>query len=165
MVSHLPAASALRRLLPYYRPYPRLLFGGLALVVVSSAIGAVVPWLLRIGIDDLGAGAPLRVIWTIAAGIGGTGCLALFAADAEVGRNQRGIQRALGKQAPRNADSRDAAHATLANGGRRIDVAIAMHGTRLSLAVTDRGAGLGGAMRGISVSSLAEKELLATRGW
>jgi ATP-binding cassette, subfamily B, multidrug efflux pump len=65
----MPAASALRRLVPYYRPYPRLLFGGLALVVVSSALGAVVPWLLRIGIDDLGAGAPLREIWTIAAGI------------------------------------------------------------------------------------------------
>ena len=65
----MPAASALRRLVPYYRPYPRLLWGGLALVVISSAIGAVVPWLLRIGIDDLGAGAPLREIWTIAAGI------------------------------------------------------------------------------------------------
>ena len=65
----MPAASALRRLVPYYRPYPRLLFGGLVLVVVSSALGAVVPWLLRIGIDDLGAGAPLREIWTIAAGI------------------------------------------------------------------------------------------------
>jgi ATP-binding cassette subfamily B protein len=65
----MPAASALRRLVPYYRPYPRLLFGGLVLVVVSSALGAVVPWLLRIGIDDLGAGAPLREVWTIAAGI------------------------------------------------------------------------------------------------
>ena len=65
----MPAASALRRLVPYYRPYPRLLFGGLALVVISSALGAVVPWLLRIGIDDLGAGAPLREIWTVAAGI------------------------------------------------------------------------------------------------
>src|SRR5215210_149946 len=65
----MPAASALRRLVPYYRPYPRLLFGGLALVVVSSALGAVVPWLLRIGIDDLRAGAPLREVWMIAAGI------------------------------------------------------------------------------------------------
>ena len=33
----MPAASALRRLVPYYRPYPRLLAGGLVLVVVSSA--------------------------------------------------------------------------------------------------------------------------------
>ncbi|HKH93068.1 MAG TPA: ABC transporter ATP-binding protein [Gemmatimonadaceae bacterium] len=65
----MPAASALRRLVPYYRPYPRLLFGGLALVIVSSALGAVVPWLLRMGIDDLRAGAPLREVWSIAAGI------------------------------------------------------------------------------------------------
>jgi ATP-binding cassette subfamily B protein len=75
VASHIPAASALRRLVPYYRPYPRLLFGGLALVVVSSALGAVVPWLLRIGIDDLGAGAPLREVWTIAAGIVGVALL------------------------------------------------------------------------------------------
>src|SRR3954471_12131562 len=67
----MPAASALRRLVPYYRPYPRLLAGGLALVVVSSAIGAVVPWLLRAGIDDLRAGIPATRIWTIAAAIVG----------------------------------------------------------------------------------------------
>jgi ATP-binding cassette subfamily B multidrug efflux pump len=67
----MPAASALRRLVPYYRPYPRLLVGGLALVVVSSAIGAVVPWLLRAGIDDLRAGIPATRIWTIAAAIVG----------------------------------------------------------------------------------------------
>ena len=67
----MPAASALRRLVPFYRPYPRLLVGGLALVVVSSAIGAVVPWLLRAGIDDLRAGIPATRIWTIAAAIVG----------------------------------------------------------------------------------------------
>jgi ATP-binding cassette, subfamily B, multidrug efflux pump len=67
----MPAASALRRLLPYYRPYPKLLVGGLALVVISSALGAVVPWLLRLGIDDLRAGTPLRDIWMIAGGIVG----------------------------------------------------------------------------------------------
>jgi ATP-binding cassette, subfamily B, multidrug efflux pump len=65
----MPAASALRRLVPYYRPYPRLLVGGLVLVVISSALGAVVPWLLRIGIDDLRAGTPLRDVWYIAAAI------------------------------------------------------------------------------------------------
>ena len=69
MASHQSAASALRRLIPYYRPYPTLLWGGLALVVISSALGAVVPWLLRIGIDDLRAGSPLHDIWSIAAGI------------------------------------------------------------------------------------------------
>jgi ATP-binding cassette subfamily B protein len=59
----------MRRLVPYYRPYPKLLAGGLALVVISSALGAVVPWLLRIGIDDLRAGTPLRGVWYIAGGI------------------------------------------------------------------------------------------------
>src|SRR3954469_11146082 len=67
----MPAVSALRRLVPYYRPYPRLLAGGLALVVVSSAIGAVVPWLLRAGIDDLRAGAPPQRVWLIAGAIVG----------------------------------------------------------------------------------------------
>jgi ATP-binding cassette, subfamily B, multidrug efflux pump len=67
----MPAASALRRLVPYYRPYPRLLGGGLVLVIISSAIGAVVPWLLRAGIDDLRAAAPASRIWTIAAAIVG----------------------------------------------------------------------------------------------
>ena len=65
----MPAASALRRLVPYYRPYPRLLVGGLVLIVISSAVSAVVPWLLRAGIDDLRAGAPTSRIWTIGGGI------------------------------------------------------------------------------------------------
>ena len=69
MASHVPAASSLRRLVPYYRPYPRLLIGGLALVVVSSALGSVVPWLLRAGIDDVRASAPASRIWTIGAEI------------------------------------------------------------------------------------------------
>ncbi len=46
-----------------------MLAGGLALVVASSALGAVVPWLLRAGIDDLRAGAPARQIHLAAAGI------------------------------------------------------------------------------------------------
>ena len=67
----MPAASAMRRLVPYYRPYYRMLANGLALVVISSAIGAAVPWLLRAGIDSLVQGAPLRKVTTIAAGIVG----------------------------------------------------------------------------------------------
>ncbi|MDB4883517.1 MAG: transporter transrane region [Gemmatimonadetes bacterium] len=67
----MPAASALRRLVPYYRPYPKLLAGGLTLVIASSALGAVVPWLLRAGIDDLRAGAKLQQVWLIAAAIVG----------------------------------------------------------------------------------------------
>ena len=56
----------------------------------------------------------------------------------------------------------NAAHATLANGGRRIDVAIGMDGTRLTLAVTDQGAGLDPAVRddiGLKVVSTKEHGL------
>jgi ATP-binding cassette subfamily B protein len=61
----------MRRLVPYYRPYRGMLLGGLALVVVSSALGAVVPWLLRSGIDALIARAPVQRVALIAAGIVG----------------------------------------------------------------------------------------------
>jgi len=46
-----------------------MLVTGLLLVVISSAIGAVVPWLLRAGIDSLLAAAPLRRVMTVSAGI------------------------------------------------------------------------------------------------
>jgi ATP-binding cassette subfamily B protein len=61
--------STLRRLVPYYRPYVRILAGGLVLVVLSSALGAVVPWLLRAGIDALKAREPARQVLLVAAGI------------------------------------------------------------------------------------------------
>jgi two-component system sensor histidine kinase RegB len=51
------------------------------------------------------------------------------------------VAEATIEQAIRNVLD-NAAHATLANGAARIDVAIELRGTRLSLAVTDRGAGL-----------------------
>lgn len=56
----------------------------------------------------------------------------------------------------------NAAQATLANGGRRIDVAVALRGTRLLLAVTDSGAGLDPAVRddvGLRVTSTKEHGL------
>jgi two-component system sensor histidine kinase RegB len=56
----------------------------------------------------------------------------------------------------------NAAHATLANGGKRIDVAIAIRGTRLTLAVKDQGAGLDPAVRddiGFKVVSTKEHGL------
>lgn len=71
MARNLPAAAALRRLVPYYRPYRRMLATGLIVVVLSSAIGSIVPWLLRAGIDSLHQGAPMRRIMWIAAGIVG----------------------------------------------------------------------------------------------
>jgi ATP-binding cassette, subfamily B, multidrug efflux pump len=63
--------AALRRLVPYYRPYVRMLVSGLALVIASSALGAVIPWLLRAGVDALNTHQPLRQVALIGAGITG----------------------------------------------------------------------------------------------
>ena len=43
----------LRTLLPYFRPYRRGIFLGLALVVVSNLFALAVPWLLKAAIDAL----------------------------------------------------------------------------------------------------------------
>jgi ATP-binding cassette subfamily B protein len=56
----------LRRLLPFLRPYRRRLTLGLVLVVVSAAVGAVVPWVLRAAVDGLRAGAPPGRAWALA---------------------------------------------------------------------------------------------------
>ena len=56
----------LRRLLPYYTPYRTELFGGLVLVVVSTAITSVIPWILRVAIDGVRGGAPIRSTMTLA---------------------------------------------------------------------------------------------------
>ncbi len=69
MAQRLPAIAALRRLVPFYRPYRKMLLSGLILVIISSGIGAVVPWLLRAGIDSLQAGAERRRMLLIAGGI------------------------------------------------------------------------------------------------
>lgn len=57
------ALTALRRLLPYYRPYRRNVAIGLTLVVVSSALASVVPLFLRRALDGIRADVPLRNIW------------------------------------------------------------------------------------------------------
>ncbi len=54
-----PSMKQLRRLLPYFSPYRGRLAVGLVLVVVSTAISSVGPWLLSIGIDSMGRGASL----------------------------------------------------------------------------------------------------------
>lgn len=46
-----------------------MLAAGLALVIVSSALGAVVPWLLRAAVDALNARAPVRQITLLGAAI------------------------------------------------------------------------------------------------
>ena len=59
----------MRRLVPYYRPYRKMLVTGLGLVVLSSALGALVPWLLRSGMDAITARASLGGVAAIGGGI------------------------------------------------------------------------------------------------
>ncbi|HET7458389.1 MAG TPA: ABC transporter transmembrane domain-containing protein, partial [Gemmatimonadaceae bacterium] len=57
--------KALRRLLPFLTPYRRSLVVGLLLVVASSALTSVIPWLLRLAIDALRQGAPVSRVWAL----------------------------------------------------------------------------------------------------
>jgi ATP-binding cassette subfamily B protein len=67
--SHVPYLKHLGRLVPYYRPYRKEVLWGLALVVLSSAVWSVIPWLLREALDAMGAGEPARVAWRYAGAI------------------------------------------------------------------------------------------------
>ena len=62
----MPATRALRRLLPYYRPYRWQVTAGLAFVVFSSALASLTPWLLRSALDAIGSDSSARQIWTLA---------------------------------------------------------------------------------------------------
>jgi ATP-binding cassette, subfamily B, multidrug efflux pump len=55
----------LRIAAPYYKPYWIPFTIGLLIVVASSAITSVIPWLLRRALDAIGAGAPLGTIWKL----------------------------------------------------------------------------------------------------
>jgi two-component system sensor histidine kinase RegB len=71
------------------------------------------------------------------------------------------VAEATIEQAIRNVLD-NAAQASLANGARRVDVRVALQGTRLEIAVTDRGAGLDPAVRddvGLKVVSTKEHGL------
>src|SRR2546423_342756 len=50
---------------PYYKPYWIPFTIGLLIVVASSAITSVIPWLLRRAIDTIGAGVALGTIWKL----------------------------------------------------------------------------------------------------
>jgi ATP-binding cassette, subfamily B, multidrug efflux pump len=71
-----PFMKPVRRILPYYTPYRVDLIAGLVLVVVSTAITSVIPWLLRLGIDAVTGEAPPSRVWTLA---GQIVCVAVFA--------------------------------------------------------------------------------------
>ncbi|HKC80198.1 MAG TPA: ABC transporter ATP-binding protein [Gemmatimonadaceae bacterium] len=62
----MPNLKNLRLAAPYYRPYWIPFSIGLAIVVASSAITSVIPWLLRRAIDAIGNGAPMGTIWKLA---------------------------------------------------------------------------------------------------
>jgi ATP-binding cassette, subfamily B, multidrug efflux pump len=55
----------LRHATRYYRPYWIPFSIGLLIVVASSAITSVIPWLLRRAIDAISAGAPMRIVWQL----------------------------------------------------------------------------------------------------
>jgi ATP-binding cassette, subfamily B, multidrug efflux pump len=55
----------LRIAAPYYKPYWIPFTVGLLIVLASSAITSVIPWLLRRAIDAISAGAPIRTIWEL----------------------------------------------------------------------------------------------------
>jgi ATP-binding cassette, subfamily B, multidrug efflux pump len=67
---------SLLRLIPYYSPHRRDVVWGLVLVVASSAIGSVPPWLLRSAIDAIRASAPMLRVVELAAGMVGLALVA-----------------------------------------------------------------------------------------
>jgi ATP-binding cassette subfamily B protein len=62
---------SLLTLLPFLRPHRRQLALGLCFVVVSSALGSALPWLLRSAVDGLNSGEPARRTYLLAAAIVG----------------------------------------------------------------------------------------------
>jgi ATP-binding cassette subfamily B multidrug efflux pump len=61
----MPNLKNLRLAAPYYRPYWISFSIGLVIVVASSAITSVIPWLLRRAIDAISAGSPMGTIWRL----------------------------------------------------------------------------------------------------
>ena len=61
----MPNMKKLRLAAPYYRPYWVPFSVGLLIVLASSAITSVIPWLLRRAIDAIGSGAPMRTVWQL----------------------------------------------------------------------------------------------------
>src|SRR5260221_12683493 len=59
----------LRRLIPFLRPYRWQFAAGLILVIVSTGLSSVNPWLLSIGIDAMTKGDWQRTVWLAALAI------------------------------------------------------------------------------------------------
>jgi ATP-binding cassette subfamily B multidrug efflux pump len=58
-----PVLTHLRRVSPYYRPYRGSFASGLLLVLISTAIGSVIPWFLEKAIDAIRAGSSMSAVW------------------------------------------------------------------------------------------------------
>jgi ATP-binding cassette subfamily B multidrug efflux pump len=84
----------LSRLLPYYRPYRGRFVTGLALVVLSSGLAGLIPWILRGAIDGMRAGVPPQRLLLIAGAIVLT---ALFGGAARYGMRElmNGVSRCI----------------------------------------------------------------------
>jgi ATP-binding cassette, subfamily B, multidrug efflux pump len=54
--------SALKRLLPFLRPYRGTIIFGAVIALLNNAVGAVGPWLLKLSVDSLTQGATLPVL-------------------------------------------------------------------------------------------------------
>lgn len=61
----MPNMKNLRIAAPYYKPYWIPFTAGLLIVLASSAITSVIPWVLRRAIDAIGTGAPMSTIWKL----------------------------------------------------------------------------------------------------
>lgn len=59
--------GALRRLIPYYRPYTWHLVWGLLFVLAGGALGSITPWLVRSAVDGMRRGSPASRTWLLAA--------------------------------------------------------------------------------------------------
>jgi ATP-binding cassette subfamily B multidrug efflux pump len=83
---------ALSRLLPFYRPYRGRFATGLVLVIASSGLAGIIPWLLREAIDGMRAGMAPQRIQLIA---GGIVLIALLAGAARYGMREllNGVSR------------------------------------------------------------------------
>lgn len=63
----MPSRVALRRLLPYFRPYRGAVLLGLGCVIAASFAATAIPAFLREGIDALGRGVQGAELWRLAA--------------------------------------------------------------------------------------------------
>ena len=63
----MPSRVALRRILPYFRPYRGAVLLGLLCVILASAAANAIPGFLRDGIDALGRGVEGAELWRLGA--------------------------------------------------------------------------------------------------